>query len=99
MGFGIIMEPQNMVKKKIVLYRYRQFHCIHENWWYVEMLIWNADVETRFETSNYELDRPLPKGKVKKVIAEERMNCIRKDELGVEIMKKILGLRVKTVKK
>ena len=21
------------------------------------------DVETRFETSNYELDRPLPKGK------------------------------------
>ena len=31
MGFGINMELQNMVKKKIVLYRYRQFHCIHEN--------------------------------------------------------------------
>ena len=26
------------------------------------------DVETRFDTSNFELDRPLPKGKIKKVI-------------------------------
>ena len=26
------------------------------------------DVETKFDTSNYELDRPLPKGKNKKVI-------------------------------
>ena len=26
------------------------------------------DVETRFDTSNYELDRPLPKGKNKKTI-------------------------------
>ena len=26
------------------------------------------DVETRFDTSNYELDRSLPKGKNKKVI-------------------------------
>ena len=26
------------------------------------------DVETRFDTSNYELDRPLPKGKNRKVI-------------------------------
>ena len=26
------------------------------------------DVKTRFDTSNYELDRPLPKGKNKKVI-------------------------------
>ena len=26
------------------------------------------DVETRFDTSNYELDRPLPKGKNKKVV-------------------------------
>ena len=24
------------------------------------------DVETRFDTSNYELDKPLPKGKMKK---------------------------------
>ena len=26
------------------------------------------DIETRFDTSNYELNRPLPKGKNKKVI-------------------------------
>ena len=26
------------------------------------------DVKTRFDTSNYELDRPLLKGKIKKVI-------------------------------
>ena len=25
------------------------------------------DVETRFDISNYELDRPLPKGKTKKI--------------------------------
>ena len=28
------------------------------------------DVETRFDTSNYELERPLPKGKKKNVIYE-----------------------------
>ena len=38
------------------------------------------DVETRFDTSNYELDRSLPKGKNKKVIG------FRKDELGGKIM-------------
>ena len=27
------------------------------------------DVEKRFNTSNYEIDRPLPKGKNKKVVA------------------------------
>ena len=38
------------------------------------------DVKTRFDTSNYESDRPLPKGKNKKVIA------LMKDELGGKIM-------------
>ena len=45
-------------------------------------------VETRFDTSNYQLDRPLPKGK--KVIG------LMKDELGEKIMTKIVGLRAKT---
>ena len=31
-------------------------------------MIFIEDVETRFDTSNYELDRPLPKEKNKKVI-------------------------------
>ena len=39
------------------------------------------DVEARFGTSNYKLNRPLPKGKNKKVID------IMKDELGGKIMK------------
>ena len=42
------------------------------------------DVETRFDTSNYELDRPLPKGKNKK------------DELRKKIKIKFFGLRGKT---
>ena len=33
------------------------------------------DVETRFDTSNYELDRPFPKRKIEKVIG------LTKDEL------------------
>ena len=48
------------------------------------------DVETRFDTSNFELDRPLPKGKNKKVIG------LMKDELDGQIIKEFVGLRVKT---
>ena len=48
------------------------------------------DVETRFDTSNFELDRPLPKGKNKKVIG------LMKDELGGQIIKEFVGLRAKT---
>ena len=39
------------------------------------------DVETRFETLNFEIDRPLLKGKNKKVTG------LMKDELGGQIMK------------
>ena len=48
------------------------------------------DVETRFDTSNYELESPLPKGKNKKVIG------LMKGELGGKIMTKFVGLRAKT---
>ena len=48
------------------------------------------DVETRSDTSNYELDRPLSKGKNKKVIG------LMKDELGEKIMTNFVELRVKT---
>ena len=47
------------------------------------------DVETRFDTSNFELNRPLPKGKNKKVVG------LMKHELGGEIMKEFSGLRAK----
>ena len=48
------------------------------------------DVETRFGTSNFEIDRHLPKGKNKKVIG------LMKDELGEQIMKEFVGLGAKT---
>ena len=41
------------------------------------------DVETRLDTSNYELDRPLAKGKNKKVIV------LTKEELGKKIKRTV----------
>ena len=48
------------------------------------------DNEKRFDTSNYEVDRPLPTGKNKKVIG------VMKDELGGRIIRKFVALRPKT---
>ena len=48
------------------------------------------DVECKFDKSNYELDRPLPTGKNKKVIG------LMKDELGGKIIKEFVALRPKT---
>ena len=48
------------------------------------------DVEKRFDTSNYELNRPLPTGKNKKVIG------LMKDELGGKIITEFVTLRPKT---
>ena len=48
------------------------------------------DVEERFGTSNYDVDRPLPKGKNKKVIG------LMKDELGGGIITEFVALRPKT---
>ena len=54
------------------------------------------DVETIFDTSNYELecnsiDRPLPKAKIKKVIV------LMRDELVEKIMKKFVQSRAKNL--
>ena len=46
--------------------------------------------EIRFHTSNYELDRPLPKGKNRRVIG------LTKYELREEIMKEFAALRTRT---
>ena len=48
------------------------------------------DVEKRFDASNYEVDRPLPTGKNKKVIG------LMKDELRGKIITKFVALRPKT---
>ena len=48
------------------------------------------DVENRFDTSNYKVNRPLPTGKNKKVIG------LMKDELGGKIITEFVTLRPKT---
>ena len=48
------------------------------------------DVEKRFDTPNYEVNRPLPTGKNKKVIG------LMKDELGGKIITEFVTLRPKT---
>ena len=48
------------------------------------------DVEKIFDTSDFEIDRPLHKGENKKVIR------LMKDELGRQIIKKYIGLSPKT---
>ena len=48
------------------------------------------DVEKRFDTSNYEVNRPLPTGKNKKVIG------LMKDELGGKIITEFVTLRPET---
>ena len=58
-------------------------HCIHKiDDIYIDIV---EDVETKFEASNYELNRPLPKGKSKKFIG------VMKDELSRKIMKEFVG--------
>ena len=49
----------------------------------------SQDVNERFDTSNYTFDRPLPKGRNKKVIG------LMKDELGGGIITEFVGLRPK----
>ena len=48
------------------------------------------DVECKFDTTNYEVNRPLPMGKTKKVIG------LMKDELGGKIITEFVTLRPKT---
>ena len=49
------------------------------------------NVETRFDTSNYEIDRPLPMGKNKQVIGQ------MKDEVSGQIMKKLFWIKSKKI--
>ena len=77
-----------MVKKKLCYMDADSFIVyIRADYIYEDIV---EDVETRFAASNYELDRPLPKGKDKKLIA------LMKDKLGGKIMTTFVGLRAKT---
>ena len=72
-----------------MLYGYRHSHCIHIKTDDIYKDI-AEEVETRYDTSSYELDRLLPKGKNKIVIG------LMEDELGAKIMIKFVELRAKT---
>ena len=47
------------------------------------------DVEKKYDTSNYTVERPLPMGNNKNIIG------LMKDELGERIMREFIGLRPK----
>ena len=78
-----------MVKIQNFVNGYRQLNCLCKNRWYLQSIA--EDAETRFDTSNFEEDIPLPRRKNKQVTG------LMKDELGGEIMKKFVGLREKTL--
>ena len=52
-------------KQSCLIWIQTGFHYIHRNRWYLQRYC--RSVETRLDSSNYELDKPLPKGKSKKV--------------------------------
>ena len=60
---------------------------IKTNYFYKDIA---SDVGNRFDTSNYEVNRPLPMGKNKKVIG------LMKDELGEKVITEFVTLRAKT---
>ena len=76
MNFGIIMCSQNI----FIIY-------IKVNGIYKDI---DEDVEAKFDTSNYYLERSLPKGKNKKFVG------LMKDELDGNIMREFVELRAKT---
>ena len=55
--------------------RHRQYYSLHKNrrYFYVDIA---KDDETRLDTSNYDIDRPIPKVKNKRTIE------LMKDKLG-----------------
>ena len=60
----MIKWTKNGRKNKIMSHKYRQ----------VVYLGISKNVKTKFDTSNYYLDRPLPKGKNIKVIGSIKLN-------------------------
>ena len=83
-----LCKTKTQWKSNFVLYSYRQSSCIYKRKYFYKDII--EDVESRFDSSNYESDRPLPKGKNKKVTR------LMKDKLGGKI-DKIFWIKSKNV--
>ena len=79
----MIIENQNMVKKAKLSYMDQGSLIVYIKTGniYKDIL---EDIGSRFDASSYELDKPLPKGRNKKVIG------LMKDKLGGNIMLKLL---------
>ena len=75
-------------KKKTVLYRHRKFPCTHKTGDIYKDCA--DDVETMFQTSNYELNRQLHKRKNEIVIG------VMNDKFGRKITKKTVKLTAET---
>ena len=71
----------------IYIYIYIYYTCTKTDDIYKDVV---EVVETRFDTSNYELDSPLPKGKNKILMG------LMKDELGEKIIVEFVGLTPET---
>ena len=71
-----------------MLYEYRQFYCIHKEYYIHKDIA--EDIETTYDTSDYEKDRLLPKGDNKNLI------LLKKDELGRQVLPKCVGLRAES---
>ena len=78
MNFGMITSNQNMEKKTKFCYTDTDSFAVYIKikGIYVDI---GKDVETRFDNSNYELDRALPR--------EQKTNWLMRDELGRKIMR------------
>ena len=75
-----------MMKKQNFLYGYRLLHYSCKTDDIYEDIA--EDVETRFDTSNFEIDKPE--------INRQKVIGLMKDELGGQIMEEFVGLRAKT---
>ena len=61
MNFGMIMYNQNMLKMQIFVIWIPELYCSCKKDDIYKGVV--EDVETRFDTSNFEIDRMLPKRK------------------------------------
>ena len=90
MNFGMIILNQNIkTMQNYVIWTLTALLFILKPKNFIKILIAN-DAKGRYDTSNYKVDRPLPKGMNKKIIG------LMKDELGGKIITEFVVLRPKT---